>query len=560
MANRKDWPELTSIINKVLDDMSPEEHSTIQGKYMQLPLEQVPSGAEIVKWVLIVAVPALLIIFVIGFWNRRMANEVRNRKLAEQSAREARDAAEAANRAKSTFLANMSHELRTPMNAILGFARLLSRDKDLAPEQREKVGIIDRSGEHLLGMVDEILSLAKIESGRVELVQEPFDVVRTLEDIGHMITSRAGAKGLRFSLELDANLAPCLRGDVGKIRQVLINLLGNAVKFTSKGNIYLRARSQLMADDPARVMLQLEVRDTGQGIAQEQLDKIFDSFAQGDSAGDSSRGVGLGLAISKLLVDMMDGEIDVKSEQGKGSLFTVMMPLELADPSACKMQEDAKAEVVGLKPGQTDWRIVVVDDNRENRFLLTRMLGQVGFVLWEAENGEAAIEAFKEWHPHLIWMDMRMPVMDGYAATKKIRALPRGGEVKIIAVTAHAFEEHREEIQAAGCDDLVRKPFREHEIFDAMARHLGVEYVYSDAAEIPAAQETITLTAEMLAELPRELFEELRKTTLALDREATLLVIERIKAQAPETADGLRTLVMDFQMGRLGELLGEVKD
>jgi CheY-like chemotaxis protein/anti-sigma regulatory factor (Ser/Thr protein kinase) len=428
----------------------------------------------------------------------------------------------------------------------------------LSPEQREKVGIIDRSGEHLLGMVDEILSLAKIESGRIELAHEPFDLVRVLKDIGQMIKSRAQTKGLRFSLELDGNLSPCLRGDAGKIRQILINLLGNAVKYTSKGSVWLRACSQAMADDPARVKLQLEVGDTGSGIAREQLDTLFESFTQGDNVGDSSKGVGLGLAISRSLVDRMDGKIDVKSEQGKGSLFRVTIPLELAETSALGAHQTHEARIIGLKPGQTNRRILVVDDNRDNRALLTSMLDQVGFLSREAEDGEAAVESFLEWQPHLIWMDMRMPVMDGYAATKKIRGFPMGRAVKIIAVTAHAFEEHREEILAAGCDDLVRKPFREHEIFNAVARHLGVEYLHGDVTEGPVSEEIPTLTAEMLSELPVDILDELREATLTLNRETMLAIIERIGPEAPDTASGLRALMGNFQMGRIGDLLRAV--
>jgi CheY-like chemotaxis protein len=200
----------------------------------------------------------------------------------------------------------------------------------------------------------------------------------------------------------------------------------------------------------------------------------------------------------------------------------------------------------------------VVDDNRDNRALLTSTLDQVGFVSREAEDGEAAIEAFLEWQPHLIWMDMRMPVMDGYAATKKIRGLPMGKAVKIIAVTAHAFEEHREEILAAGCDDLVRKPFREHEIFDAMARHLGVEYLHGDVTEAPVSGETPTLTAEMLSALPVDILDELRDAAVTLNRETMLAIIERIGSQVPDTASGLRGLMDKFQMGRIGDLLRAV--
>jgi signal transduction histidine kinase/streptogramin lyase/DNA-binding response OmpR family regulator len=479
---------------------------------------------------------------------------------ANKTALEAKNSAETANRAKSTFLANMSHELRTPLSAILGFARLLTRDSGLNKEQQERLDIINRSGEHLLGMVDDILSLSKIEAGRIELKQDSFDVTLMLQDVGQMMKSRAEGKGLGFTLELEPALPPYLQGDAGKLRQVLINLLGNAVKFTETGDVWLRARSQPVAGDPDMVMLQLEVQDSGPGIPQDRLDEVFDSFAQLDHAQNTDGGSGLGLAISKTLVDMMAGEITAESELGRGSLFTVNIPFQPAEAGAVIPGEAPVEEVTGLLSGQPDWRILVVDDNNENRLLLRDLLFRAGFNIKEAKDGEEAIAKFQEWHPHFIWMDMRMPVMDGYAATRKIRELPGGAEVKIVAVTASVLAEHREDIMASGCEDVVRKPFRDHEIFDAMARHLGVQYLYKERERETGRDQGTKLTPEMLGELPGELLEELRETTLALDREATLQVIERIKAQAPETADGLRTLVMDFQMGRVGELLGEVKD
>jgi CheY-like chemotaxis protein/anti-sigma regulatory factor (Ser/Thr protein kinase) len=268
-------------------------------------------------------------------------------------------------------------------------------------------------------MIDEILSLSRIEAGRVELQRAPFDLVRTLEDIGQMITVRAQAKGLRFDLELDTTLPRVVQGDVGKIRQVLINLLGNAVKFTQQGYVCLRACTRPLDNDPARVLLQLAVEDSGLGIPEEQLPTIFDSFVQGNHTGDAAEGTGLGLAICRSLVDVMEGRIDVTSKPGEGSLFTVTVPLEPAEASALDHGAIRETQVVGLKPGQTPKRILVADDNADNRALLSSMLERVGFAVCEVVNGETAVEAFNSWRPHLICMDMRMPVMDGYTATKR---------------------------------------------------------------------------------------------------------------------------------------------
>jgi len=480
--------------------------------------------------------------------------------IANNAAMEAQDVAETANRAKSTFLANMSHELRTPLNAILGFARILTRDSGMNREQQEQLDIINSSGEHLLGMVDDVLSLSKIEAGRIELTPDTFDVTQMLQDVVQMIKSQVEGTGLRFTFEPDPALSPYLQGDVGKLRQILINLLGNAVKFTETGDVWLRAGSQPVQDNPGMIMLRLEVQDSGPGIPQDKLGEVFDAFVQLDHTPYTKGGTGLGLAISKILVDMMDGKITVESKPGEGSLFTVSIPLSLPEAGAVMDAAPHAAEVIGLTSGQSDWRILVVDDNRQNRLLLSGLIARVGFNVQEAGDGAEAITKYKQWYPHFIWMDLRMPGMDGLAATRKIRELPGGAEVKIVAVTASILMEQRETVLASGCEDVVGKPFQEQEIFDTMARYLGVQYLYSETERETDRNQGIKLTSEMLAELPLELLEDLRQMTLVLDREATLQVIERIEVQAPDTAEGLRTLVQDFQMGRLGELLNEIRE
>jgi len=525
---------------------------------------------EVFKWrivggIVLLIIESLLILFLlINIKKRKDAeHELRTyqleleKKVEERtvSLKTARDEAESANQAKSKFLANMSHELRTPLNAILGFGRNLARAKDLAPERHNEVDIIRRSGDHLLQMIDEILSLARIEAGRVDLQWTPFDPVRSLEDIVEMIRVRAQAKGLRFDLEVDNTLPRVIRGDVGKIRQVLINLLGNAVKFTEQGYVCLRACTKPMDNDPARVLLQLAVEDSGVGIAEEQLPTIFDSFMQGDHTGDVAQGTGLGLTICRSLVDVMEGRIDVTSKPGKGSLFTVTVPLDLEEASTLVHEDTRETQVVGLKPGQTPKRILVADDNADNRALLSSMLERVGFEVREVENGETAIEAFNSWRPHLICMDMRMPVMDGYTATKAICKLAGGDQVKILAVTASVFKEQRDNILDAGCDDLVCKPVRESEIFDAIARLLKVEYLYNDATEDQASGEALELTKEILSELPTELLDELRHAALVLDRVAMAALIQRTRNHAPETAKGLQQIVDDFQFEKLQRLL-----
>ena len=308
------------------------------------------------------------------------------------------------------------------------------------------------------------------------------------------------------------------------------------------------------------VIVRLEVEDSGLGIPPELCEGIFEPFYQGKHPQLSQKGTGLGLSISKSFVEMMDGKINVNSTVGKGSLFRVEVPLALAETAEVVNIHTAGQAVRGLKPGEPACRILVVEDNRENRLLLSNLLIHVGYEIREAKNGEEAIDLFQQWHPHFIWMDIRMPVMDGYEATTKIRSLPGGDTVKIVAITASVFNEQRQDILAAGCDDVVNKPFKDYEIFETMARMLDIEYLYEEHGEEAVPRERISLTKEMLADLPEELLRELRGAILLLNSEAITAVIERIGPLAPETAQGLQTLLDGVQMGRLQELIAKAGD
>ncbi|MEO6324922.1 MAG: ATP-binding protein, partial [Thermoanaerobaculia bacterium] len=371
-----------------------------------------------------------------------------------------------ANRAKSTFVANMSHELRTPLNAVLGFAQLLERDPTIGGESRDGLEIIQRSGQHLLGLINDVLSISKIEAGRLTIEDRVFDVRELLASVSAIVRGRAEAKGLAVRFELDPSLPSWVRGDEGKLRQVLVNLLGNAVKFTAAGRVVLRARW-----DQARAAF--EVEDTGAGMTEAERASLFEPFVQTDSGRKALEGAGLGLVISRQMVRLMGGDITVSSRPGQGSTFRFDVDLAAAEAP----ERHGRARVLGLAEGQRVPRILIVDDTDENRLLLRRLLVSAGFAVREAVNGAHAVEEWRAFAPDAVFMDMRMPVMDGLEATRRIRALERdGARTRILALTASAFEHERDEILSSGADEFVMKPFLVDEIFEVLARNLGLRY------------------------------------------------------------------------------------
>ncbi|MER2603751.1 MAG: transporter substrate-binding domain-containing protein [Candidatus Competibacter phosphatis] len=558
MAIRKDWPELASLIDKGLAAMTPDERDAINTKWDP---QKILSRIDYALVWQVVAV-ATLILFAFLYWNRKLSREIARRqrieadlrsseaelKASEVELRRSRDAADSANRAKSMFLANMSHELRTPLNAVLGFSEMLARDRNATEDQKQKLGIINRSGGHLLEMINDILDLSKIEAGKTELAREPFELPRLLEDIGTMIRPRAESRGLSLTVDIAPDTARFVEADESKLRQILINLLGNSVKFTREGGVTLRARTRA---EEGRTWLDLEVEDTGSGIPPESLETIFQPFVQAHAAADG-KGTGLGLAITRSFVQMMGGRIAVASEPGQGSVFRVGVPLELSSAEAVAAPEAPAFDVAGLAEGQAAPRILVVEDVLENRLLVTGLLEQAGFAVHEAGNGEEAVTLFQRWRPNLVLMDMRMPVMDGFEATRRIRALPGGATVRIVALTASVFKEQRAEILEAGCDDIVPKPFHAKDLFAMLERFLGVRYRYA-AAE--AARSAPALRAEMLAPLPEALRQALFVAAAELDIEGAGAVIERIRGVDAALANGLQALMNDYRFTEILVLL-----
>ncbi|GAB4193667.1 MAG: AAA family ATPase [Coleofasciculaceae cyanobacterium] len=495
----------------------------------------------------------------------------------------AKQKAEVANEAKSRFLANMSHELRTPLNAILGFAKLTVKNSNLSPDTRQNLGIITRSGEHLLTLINQVLDLSKIEAGRTTLNEKNFDLYRLLDDLEDMFQLKASDKHLQLMFERTPDVPRYIRTDDVKLRQVLINLLNNALKFTSEGGVSVRVARELKVgklnvvseagrspgsqqssnfqpDNLQPATLKFEVEDTGAGIIPEELDSLFEAFVQTKTGRESQEGTGLGLPISRKFVQLMGGEITVSSEVGKGTIFKFDIRVGVVDVKDIETKQSTR-QIIALEPNQPRYRILIVDDRYDNRQLLIKLLNPFGFELKEASNGKEAVEIWETFEPHLIWMDMRMPVMDGYEATKQIKLTTKGQATAVIALTASTLEEERTVVTSAGCDDFLRKPFREADIFEMMHKHIGVRYVYEnpnhrDSSTTEEGEHKV-LTATIIAALPQEWVASLKQAILSINMKLIYSLIEQIRPENAALANALKTCIDKFEYEKILNLITE---
>lgn len=473
----------------------------------------------------------------------RLAEMVEQLKGSEQRALEA-------SRAKSTFLSTMSHELRTPLNAVIGFAQLMERDGGRSAEDQEHLEIILQSGEHLLGLINDVLSIAKIEAGKLTLSEQPFNLLALLHGVQEMVRVKAEAKGLGLVFDLTSDLPASVRGDEGKLRQVLLNLLGNAVKFTDEGGVALRA-----AWNDSRASFEIE--DTGHGMTEAEVEQLFVPFVQTESGQKAKEGTGLGLVISREIIYLMGGEISVRSRSGAGSVFSFEIDLPLSGTAGAI---EGRRRVTGLVPGQDSKRILVVDDIRSNRLLLSKLLLSSGFEVREAANGREAVDQWDRWRPQLIFMDIRMAVMDGTEATREIRRReaeePEASPCRIVALTASAFEHDREAILESGCDDFVPKPFREATIFERLTAHLGVGLRYDGDDFEQDTSDGSVLESGRLAALGTEMVEDLYRACLLNDDLAASEVLDRMASRDEPLASELRKMVKYF---RFDEIVGLIE-
>ncbi|NET36110.1 MAG: response regulator, partial [Cyanothece sp. SIO1E1] len=414
----------------------------------------------------------------------------------------------------------------------------------------------------------------KIEAGRLTLDANSFDLYHLLDGLDDTLRLKAESKRLQLSFERPLDLPQYVQTDEKKLRQVLINLLGNAIKFTQRGGVVLRVKAESpQTSNSSPHTLYFEVEDTGPGIAASELDTLFDPFVQVKTMPTSQEGTGLGLPISRQFVQLMGGDITVRSTPGQGTIFSFNIQAQPATTTDLQTQQRLP-QVIGLASGQPTYRILVADDRPDNRQLLLKLLVPIGFEVHVAENGQAAIDVWQSWHPQLIWMDMRMPIMDGYEATRQIRAIETSPAMSlspaisalhartiIIALTASAFEEERAIVLSAGCDDFVRKPFREEVIFEKIAEHLGVQYVYQEQTEDKGPEEEILSAASSglfnsstLKIMPAEWINQLHQAASKGSDQEILRLVERIPASCVSLATVLTGLANNFQFGKIIEI------
>ena len=499
-------------------------------------------------WVLALGIlfTVLTAAYLYGGWRRTQEIATANAALHEEVIvrQRAEAAAESANRAKSDFLANMSHEIRTPLNAILGYSQILQRDRQLTAEQRDAIGSISSSGQHLLGLINEILDLSKIEAGRMELNPVDFDLAALGQGLTATFQPLCAGKRIGFRVVFDGGGKKFVTGDEGKLRQVLINLLGNAVKFTNVGEVFFRCKN--VAGDA----WSFEVIDTGLGIPEAERASIFKPFHQGSNS-QHQGGTGLGLAIAQRQVELLGGQLELQSERGIGSRFSFQISLPAAaleEPQLVPLMPQR------LKRGQRI-RTLVVDDRRENCDILGRMLTSVGCEVSFAASGGEALRAAREQFPQIIFLDWLLPDMNGMAAARMLLSGPAAAKLKIVAHTASALAQYRDDARQSGCVDFIAKPIRAERVYECLRIHLGAEFEYADP--LPATEKLSEWDAGQLR-LPDELYArlataaELHSTTVL---KSCLIELRQLGPGAEQLAEHIRHLMRSYDMDGILRLI-----
>lgn len=458
--------------------------------------------------------------------------------------------AEAANKAKSTFLANMSHEIRTPMNAVLGYSQILQHDTSLNKNQKQFVNSINRSGEHLLSLINDILDMSKIEAGRVQLILNAFKTSDLARDVMDFFKIKADEKKLKLEVSVADDIPQVILADQNRVRQIIINLVGNALKFSHKGTV--SCSLILLAENK----LKIEVKDQGSGIPLNLQEKIFEPFEQINRDGSNVGGTGLGLSISRKLARLMGGDITVSSIADEGSTFCFSFEFREA-PASAIIKTETKQRVIKLAKESEKTKVLVIDDKPLNRDVVKNMLQPLGFEIAEAEDGAQGVKLFEEWSPDIVIMDIVMPVMDGKEATKVIRKLEKGKNAVIIAVTASALDEERAEILSLGVDDFVRKPFHESELLDSLKTFGQLKYIYDVEDETDNDFSTVQIEdyKKEIEKLDPALMRLLSNALIIGDMDVLQKIINKMKVEYLGLANYMESLLNDFKMDEINDLV-----
>lgn len=490
-----------------------------------------------------------------GNWNAiGIMRDTTEKKRIEAALIKAKQESEAANKAKSVFLSNMSHEIRTPLNAIIGFSQLMKRDMNLSSQQKEYNTAIIRAGEHLLELINEILELSKIEAGRIVLNPTSIDLHAMCDDIYMMFRERANDKHLQLLFENSEDLPRYVMVDEGKLRQLFVNIIGNAIKFTDEGGVAIR--TQAISSEEGKSYLIVEVQDSGPGISEEEIGKLFRHFEQTSTGVKKGTGTGLGLALSRELALLMGGDITVSSKVGEGSIFT--FKIEFTAGNESEIEKPDTKRVIGIADKSKSYTILVVDDKKENLQVAVNLLELVGFSTEEAVDGKEAIEKVIASKPDLILMDMRMPVMDGYEATRIIKTMDDYKDIPIVALTASTFEDERKRIEALKMQGYIRKPFRESDLFNTIGKTLNIKYIYENEPEEVVTdnlESEITSSAIILDKLSDSFIKEMQDAISVADLDKIILLISGIERDFPALSNKLMEMANKYEYGQIEELI-----